>query len=87
MKGQLRWQEFRKVIASVFGKPLLEIGFKNPGFKMYRFREHFIDIIQFSPNKYHTSYTIEFGSHPRKDKYFKEKHRHSWKFMLKEGLR
>jgi len=85
-KIPIRWKEFRKIIAASLGSGFQDIGFKNPGFKMYRFREHFIDIIQFCPNKYHTQYTLGFGSHPRKDRQFKGNESY-WHFMFKGILK
>jgi hypothetical protein len=82
-KTPISWKEFKKVIASTFDQELLKVGFKNPAFKMYRFREAFIDVIQFYPDKYYLKYTIEFGTHPRKDKQFKGNKKSCWWFMFR----
>jgi hypothetical protein len=63
----MKWAEARKIAVRVLGPMFQNLGYKNPGKTMWRYRDKFIDVVQLYVNKYGTSFSIDLGCHPRKD--------------------
>ncbi len=51
----------RPLIAPTVGVQLVALGFKNPGRAMWRYREHFVDVVAFRCEKYARGFVYEFG--------------------------
>lgn len=60
----IKWKEAKKAIKVSLGEELVKIGFVNPGYLMYRYREDFIDVILCYYNNYNCFF-IELGCQPR----------------------
>jgi len=51
-KNMIKWKEAKKAIKVSLGEELVKIGFVNPAYLMYRYREDFIDVILCYYNNY-----------------------------------
>jgi hypothetical protein len=63
----LRWRDVRPLIGETVGKQLLPLGFVSPGRAMWRYREHFVDVVAFRCEKYAQGFVFELGCTLRSD--------------------
>ncbi|GAA4375569.1 hypothetical protein GCM10023186_08420 [Hymenobacter koreensis] len=71
----------RSIIAATIGQEMTKMGFKNPGYIMYRHREFFVDVMQFVRSEDGNFYSIAVGTHPRKD-ISQKNFPHAWRCMF-----